>query len=450
MERLIDIFEPEISFTIEEATGEVDGKHVLAKVRGPFFVPEGISRNKRYYSRSLWEKAIEKVKPKLKNRTLFGTIGHEQELTDTALLEGKVSHIVTDLYIDSQGRGIGEALILNTPAGRVLNTLLRAGSKLYVSSRAEGRYSGTKNGVSVVDEDSYELKGFDFVIDPGFFEAQPTLVESLEKDLNYCFPGLCKKQSEEEKEEEGGASMDTALLEAKVKENLKLQEDLEKALGEVEELKKKVSVLEAKNEELAKKAEEKDKLEERMKELEEKLNAYAPIGTPEEIDEALTKAKEVLEAYRDLGTPEEIEEAFDKVESLIRRYSELGTPEEIDEALTKAKEVLEAYSELGTPEEIEEVFDRVEALVSETLEEVKEKRIAELAGELGVPKEMVAKVYDKMDEDEIREFFKEFSEQVKIKSKYEKKVDTGDSGDSAGAKPIFESRGERLLHYFTK
>jgi len=446
-ERLIDIFQPEINFTVEEARGEVDGKHILAKVKGQFFVPEGVSRNRRYYSKRLWEKAIAKVKPKLENRTLFGTIGHEQELTDTALLEGKVSHIVTNLYIDEKGRGIGEALILNTPAGRILNTLLRAGSKLYVSSRAEGKYSGTKNGVPAVDEDAYDLKGFDFVIDPGFLEAQPTLVESLQKDLSYCFPNLCR--TKDEKQSEGGSEMpDTALLEAKVRENLKLQEDLNKALEQLEELKKQVAVLESKNKELEKEAEVKKELEAKVKELSDKLEAYEKLGSVDELSKALDEAKKALEAYKELGTPEEIQEALDKAKEALEAYKELGSPEELDEAIEKARELLEKYKELGTPEEIEQVFEKAEVLISESLEAAKEKKIEELANELGVAKEMVAKVYDKMSEGEIREFFKEFSEHLKIKEKYEKKDESKEH--EPAKKPLWESRGERLLSYFSK
>ena len=439
MEHLVDIFQPEISFVVEEASGEVDGKHILAKVRGQFFVPEGVSRNKRYYPRSLWERVIGKVRDKLQNRVMFGTIGHEQNIGDTALLEGKVSHVVTDLYIDDKGRGIGEALILNTPAGRILNTLLRAGSKLFVSSRAEGKYSGTKNGVPVVDENSYDLKGFDFVVEPGFLQAQPQLVESLEKDISYCFEGLKGTSSD------GGVDMD--LLEAKVKENLKLQEELNKALEELEEYKKKASVLEAKEKELKEKLEEATRELEELKGLKAELEKYRQIGSVDEIDEALDKAKRALEEYKELGSPSEIEEALDEAISMLSQYKELGSPEEVEEALSKAKETLEKYQELGSPSEIEEVFSKTEEMIKQVMESMKKQKVEELADELNVPVEAIEKVYGKMSEDEIREFFKEFSEQLKIKEKYRKKEDKDDDFSKGS---LFESRGERLLNYFAR
>ncbi|KKL07363.1 hypothetical protein LCGC14_2586790, partial [marine sediment metagenome] len=140
MEKLHDAFSPELDYTVEEGKAEVDGKAVLAKVKGEFFFPGGISRNQRYYPKSLWDKVLanEELREKVGNKTLFGTISHTQPIDDTAMLEGKISHIVTKLGIDGKGKGIGEALLLDTDAGRVLNTFFRAGSKMFVSSRADG------------------------------------------------------------------------------------------------------------------------------------------------------------------------------------------------------------------------------------------------------------------------------------------------------------------------
>ena len=110
---------------------------------------------------------------------MFGSIGHDVKLGDVGLREGKASHVTTQAFIDDNGLGIGEALILNTPVGQILNTVLRAGCNLYVSSRADGLFNGTYNGLPVVDEDAYELEGWDFVIEPGFLRANPKISEAL-------------------------------------------------------------------------------------------------------------------------------------------------------------------------------------------------------------------------------------------------------------------------------
>ena len=76
-----DSISPSIQFSITESS-EVDGKHILGKVKGEFFVPDGKSRNKRFYPRELWEKVIssQAIKEKLANRLMFGTIGHDGEI----------------------------------------------------------------------------------------------------------------------------------------------------------------------------------------------------------------------------------------------------------------------------------------------------------------------------------------------------------------------------------
>ena len=67
--------------------------------------------------------------------------------------------------------------------GRNLLTALRAGIQLFVSSRATGDYCGKNDeGNDIMDAKTYALERFDFVQDPGFLEAHPTLVsESLNK-----------------------------------------------------------------------------------------------------------------------------------------------------------------------------------------------------------------------------------------------------------------------------
>ena len=78
-----DIFAPDVSFSLEETKeGEVDGKNILAKVSGNFFVPNGVSRNKRFYPKEVWEKQLSNggVKTKLKERRMFGMLGHEEKL----------------------------------------------------------------------------------------------------------------------------------------------------------------------------------------------------------------------------------------------------------------------------------------------------------------------------------------------------------------------------------
>jgi hypothetical protein len=156
---------------------------VLAVVEGVFFVADKPSRNGRVYPRELWENVLSSpdLKRMLQNRLLFGTVGHVEEQLDDLIREGKVSHVVTDLKLMPDGRGWGRAEILDTPVGRVLKTLLESGSKLSVSSKAYGEYDGqTGEGYWRVSPSNFLLERFDFVVDPGFLEAQPQVKEIYE------------------------------------------------------------------------------------------------------------------------------------------------------------------------------------------------------------------------------------------------------------------------------
>jgi len=415
-----DIFEPDVSFVIEEASGEVDGIHILAKISGTFFVPDGISRNKRHYSESLWKKQLarKEIKELLESRRMFGTISHEQELNDKALLEGKVSHIITKLSInekDGKKQGYGEALILNTPAGQLLNTYYRAGSKLFTSSRAGGTFKGTHSGIPSVDEDTYRLKTFDFIGDPGFLEANPDLVESYNEIFK---PKLNENSNEEENDMDKEM---TDLLSKSMNENSTLQADLKNTLNEVETLKGNNTVLTEENTHI------KGEIE-NLKKINENIKVYEELGKADELKEKLAKNEELLKKFENLGTPEAIGKVFEecktKVTSLeeeLNNFKKIGTFEEIQNVFEKSKEEIGKYRPLGTPEEIEETNNEIVTVIDDMKKSKNSVRIKALAEELKIPEEKIEKIYETMkDEEEIKEFFKDLSESSKIKKKFQK------------------------------
>jgi hypothetical protein len=398
-----DIFEPDVHFTLEEANGEADGQSVLAKVRGCFFVPDGTSRNRRFYPKSLWEKALAKkeIKEKLASKRMFGTIGHDQVINDNAILEGKISHIVTNLTIDENGQGIGEALILDTPAGRGLNTLLKAGSKLFVSSRALGRFKGEKNGLPVVDETSYQLQTFDFVIDPGFLEAKPELKESLDALFDE------KAITNHNDKQTGEIGMENKeLAQHIIDENSKLKKDVTTAVEENDSLKNKLAVANNEIENLKEENEE-------LTSVKEEVEAYKAFGSVEEIKEAIEakeKAETALAEFKAIDsdvdlTAEMVIEAVDKAQGLITEYKKIGSPSQITETLEKLAEFKDAVLEYGTIEELEEIYSFASELIEKEKEAKKNEAIVALAEELGVAKSKIEKVYDKLTEEEIKEAF---------------------------------------------
>ena len=176
-------------------------------IEGQFFQPDGMSRNQRWYPRSLWEKALSSsdVKNRFLTSTMFGEIGHSDgPVEDMTLRTGCASHFIDEMWIDNKGRGMGRAYILNTPTGQLLKTYLGAGCKLKVSTRGEGLYKDgeTHDGCPVIDDDSYELQTADFVLNPGFLETSAKLstqresVEETPKKVNETAAQNASKEGE--------------------------------------------------------------------------------------------------------------------------------------------------------------------------------------------------------------------------------------------------------------
>lgn len=403
---LRDIIDPEIKFSIMESDGEVDGEHILAKIKGQFFVPDGKSRNGRWYPRSLWEKITNDptIKTRLKKRTMFGTVGHDAALNDKAIREGLISHFMTDAYIDEGGQGIGEALILNTPTGRILNTVLRAGSELFVSSRANGTFKGKKNGLPIVDEDNYDLDGWDFVIDPGFLEANPTIAESLNLLNNEEDDNIQDNNNNKE------GNMNEELIKVVTTENANLKNtvsDLTDENGTLKEDNKTVN-------------EENTHLKGEMTKLEEAntvIASYKELGTPEEIKEKFEKADKdaestaFIESVTDNG-PEAIKTALETAKEFKTDITEkFGTVEEITEAFDKADEFKKAVDEIGSVDEIKEAMTSYSGLITEQETDTKTKAIAGIVEDCKITEEKATELIEKYSEEDIRDLYKNVIEE---------------------------------------
>jgi len=173
--------------SVQKARKTMD--NVLGVIEGVYFVPNGYSRNKRFYPKELWEEVLKKVVPTLDRRAMVGTLEHPT--SEEAAHPKNASHVVKKLYIGKDGKGYGKSYILNTPMGSLVYVLGSARDEegnpivpLYMSSRGLGKLSGyTRDGYEIVDPKSYILESFDVVLDPGFVDAKPALNEVVESVL---------------------------------------------------------------------------------------------------------------------------------------------------------------------------------------------------------------------------------------------------------------------------
>jgi len=143
------------------------------KVRGLFGEAEAKNGNGRIYPKSILEREVNRLQPQITERRLIGELDHPSE---EVVHLANASHLITDLQLEGN-KVIGEAEILNTPAGKVLQELIKAGVKMGISSRGTGSLEHDMQEDVYRVQDNLKMITWDMVSDPSCFVAYPTVSE---------------------------------------------------------------------------------------------------------------------------------------------------------------------------------------------------------------------------------------------------------------------------------
>ena len=147
---------------VEYITEEKDDGGKNYKIRGIFMQADIKNRNGRVYPMEVLDEEVKKYnKNFIQQNRAFGELGHPDG--PTVNLE-RVSHMITSLKPDGKNF-IGEAKIMDTPMGKIVQNLMDEGAKLGVSSRGMGSLK-QKGGANVVSDDFYLATAADIVADP--------------------------------------------------------------------------------------------------------------------------------------------------------------------------------------------------------------------------------------------------------------------------------------------
>ena len=147
---------------VEYITEQKEGGKKDYKLKGIFMQADIKNRNGRIYPMEVLEKEVRRYnKDQINNNRAYGELGHPEG--PTINLE-RASHMITKLYPDGKNF-IGEAKVLSTPMGKIVENLLDDGAKLGVSSRGMGSLN-QKNGANYVRDDFYLATAADIVADP--------------------------------------------------------------------------------------------------------------------------------------------------------------------------------------------------------------------------------------------------------------------------------------------
>ncbi len=121
---------------------------------------ETLNQNGRIYPRAILEREIRNYQKFIKENRALGELDHP----DSSVVELKnASHTVREAYMEGD-IVYGTVEILNTPSGKILQSLVESGITLGISSRGVGS-TRSKGDLQIVQDD-FQLICWDFVSEP--------------------------------------------------------------------------------------------------------------------------------------------------------------------------------------------------------------------------------------------------------------------------------------------
>ena len=141
---------------------------------------EAKNGNGRIYPKKILEREMKNYEKLIKEKRALGELDHPD---DSVINLRNCYHLVTEVWWDKDNANAvhGKIQCLDTPSGKILQELVRAGVKLGISSRGLG--SVTESRGDTIVEDDFQLICFDMVSEPSTNDAF-MLQESKDSDNN--------------------------------------------------------------------------------------------------------------------------------------------------------------------------------------------------------------------------------------------------------------------------
>ena len=164
---------------VEQSRAENSGKIVM---KGILQKANTLNQNGRIYPLNILTREIQNYQKFIRENRALGECDHPA----ASVVELKnASHIVRSARMEN-GTVYGTVELLNTPSGKILQSLVESGVTLGISSRGVG--STRKQGEHDVVQDDFQLICFDFVSEPStpgaFMMREGKIVEA---DLRRVF-----------------------------------------------------------------------------------------------------------------------------------------------------------------------------------------------------------------------------------------------------------------------
>lgn len=142
---------------IKESREKNNGKIVM---KGILQKSETLNQNGRIYPRAILEREVRNYQKFIKENRALGECDHP----DSSVVElKKVSHIIREAWMEGD-ICYGTVELLETPMGKILQSLVESGVTLGISSRGVG--STKRDGDAQVVQEDFQLICWDFVAEP--------------------------------------------------------------------------------------------------------------------------------------------------------------------------------------------------------------------------------------------------------------------------------------------
>ena len=142
---------------IKESRDKNNGKVVM---KGILQKADTLNQNGRIYPQAVLEREIRNYQKFIAENRALGELDHP----DSSVVNLKnVSHVIKEAYLD-RGVVYGTVELLDTPSGKILQSLVESGVKLGISSRGVG--SVKKQGDYHIVQDDFQLICWDYVSEP--------------------------------------------------------------------------------------------------------------------------------------------------------------------------------------------------------------------------------------------------------------------------------------------
>ncbi len=143
--------------SIKESRLQHGGKIVM---KGVLQKADTLNQNGRIYPRPILDREVRNYQKFIQENRALGECDHP----DTSVVELKnASHIIREAHMDGDVC-YGTVELLDTPSGKILQSLVESGVTLGISSRGVG--STRNEGDYVVVQDDFQLICWDFVSEP--------------------------------------------------------------------------------------------------------------------------------------------------------------------------------------------------------------------------------------------------------------------------------------------